>query len=82
MKFSIMKNTMKSRISVVFAISMLVGVAVAQQGVTKPQNAMDCVAKGLSRINAFLPARAKVAGKNVTADLSRYYEASKKEKAE
>ena len=39
MKFSIMKNTMKSRISVVFAISMLVGVAVAQQGVTKPQNA-------------------------------------------
>ena len=50
--------------------------------VTKPQGAMDCVAKGLSRINAFIPTRAKVAGKNVTADLSRYYAASKKEKAE
>ena len=50
--------------------------------VTKPQGAIDCVAKGLSRINAFIPARAKAAGKNVTADLARYYAASKKTKDE
>ena len=48
--------------------------------VTKPQGAIDCVAKGLSRINAFLPSRARVSGKNVTDELSRYYEQSKKGK--
>lgn len=46
--------------------------------VTKAQGAIDCVAKGLSRINAFLPQKAKVSGKNVTADLAKYYESSKK----
>ena len=46
--------------------------------VTKANDAMDCVAKGLSRINAFIPAKAKVSGKNVTDDLAKYYELSKK----
>ena len=46
--------------------------------VTKPQGAIDCVAKGLSRINAFLPDRSKVAGKNITDQVSKYYEMSKK----
>ena len=50
--------------------------------VTKPQGAMDCVAKGLSRVNAFIPMRAKVSGRNVTDDLSRYYDMSKKNKDE
>ena len=48
--------------------------------VTKPRGAIDCVAKGLSRINAFIPPRAKVAGKNVTDELARYYQSGKKSK--
>lgn len=46
--------------------------------VTKPQGAIDCVAKGLSRINAFLPERLKVNKKNITDQVSKYYESSKK----
>ena len=46
--------------------------------VTKPQDPMDCVAKGLSRINGFLPARLKVNNKNITHQISKYYEGSKK----
>lgn len=45
--------------------------------VTKPDGAMDCVAKGLSRINAFVSPRAKVANKNITAQVAKYYETSK-----
>ena len=48
--------------------------------VTKPRGAIACVAKGLSRINAFIPPRAKVAGKNVTDELARYYQSGKKSK--
>lgn len=46
--------------------------------VTKPQGAIDCVAKGLSRINAFVSERSKVAGKNLTDQVSKLYEMSKK----
>ena len=46
--------------------------------VTKPQDAIDCVAKGLSRINGFLPAKLKVNNKNITHQISKYYEGSKK----
>lgn len=53
-------------------ISKVLGISV-----TKPQNAMDCVAKGLARINAFVPPKAKIAGKNITYDIAKYYEASK-----
>ena len=48
--------------------------------VTKPMGAIDCVAKGLSRINAFISSRAKVAGKNVTDEVAAHYENSKKNK--
>ncbi len=46
--------------------------------VTKPAGAIDCVAKGLSRINGFLPTRSKSAGKNITSQLAKLYEESKK----
>ena len=45
--------------------------------VTKPEGAIDCVAKGLSRINGFLPAKARVNNKNITLSVAKYYEASK-----
>lgn len=60
-----------------FGIEMLIS-KVLGISVTKPDGAADCVAKGLSRINAFLPDRAKVAGKNITKDIAKYYENSKK----
>lgn len=60
-----------------FGIEVLMG-KVLGISVTKAQNPMDCVAKGLSRINAFLPERAKVANKNITSQVSKFYESSKK----
>jgi rod shape-determining protein MreB len=47
--------------------------------VTKPQNPMDSVAKGLARINGFLPAKLKINNKNITNQIAKYYEGSKKE---
>ena len=44
--------------------------------VTKPDNAEDCVARGLSRINGFLSSR--INEKNITAQLYSLYESSKK----
>ena len=48
--------------------------------VTKPASPIDCVAKGLSRINTFLPSRCKYEGKNITGQLSGLYEAKKSSK--
>ncbi len=45
--------------------------------VTKPQDALDSVAKGLSRINAILPARMRSNNKNITSQLAKYYENKK-----
>ena len=45
--------------------------------VTKPDNAIDCVARGLSRINTFIPMRMRTACKNITASLPKYYEDKK-----
>ena len=46
--------------------------------VTKPKDPMDCVAKGLARINGFLPTKIKINKKNITNQISEYYEGSKK----
>ena len=45
--------------------------------VTKPQDAIDCVAKGLSRINSFITPRSKVQNKNITSQLAKMYEDAK-----
>ena len=45
--------------------------------VTKPTDAIDCVAKGLSRVNGFIPPRFKGQNKNITAQLADMYEQSK-----
>ena len=41
--------------------------------VTKPNDAIDCVAKGLSRVNNIIPTRVRVGNKNVTGTLAKYY---------
>ena len=46
--------------------------------VTKPVDAIDCVAKGLSRINGFLPLKMRFDDKNITDQVSKLYESSKK----
>lgn len=47
--------------------------------VTKPENPIDAVAKGLSRIHSFIPSKNYSNGKNITDKLAKYYE-SKKQK--
>lgn len=41
--------------------------------VTKAQDAIDCVAKGLSRINNIIPEKLRAGNKNVTSSLAKYY---------
>ncbi|MBO5878990.1 MAG: rod shape-determining protein [Clostridia bacterium] len=48
--------------------------------VTKPANAIDCVAKGLSRIHTFIPLKNKMSNKNITDHLSKFYETKKNQK--
>ena len=45
--------------------------------VKKPDDAIDSVAKGLSRINNFIPLRMRSNNKNITAQLCKYYETKK-----
>ena len=45
--------------------------------VTKAQNPIDSVAKGLSRINTFIPAKMRSNGKNITDQIAKLYENKK-----
>ncbi len=56
-------------------ISKVLGISV-----TKPQNAIDAVAKGLSRTHTFLPDKKNIYGKNITSQLARFYNAKKQNK--
>ena len=56
-------------------ISKVLGISV-----TKPQNAIDAVARGLSRIHTFLPDKKNIFGKNITSQLARFYNAKKQNK--
>lgn len=53
-------------ISKVFDIEVAVG-----------KNPADCVARGLSLVNTFIPIRNRAAGKNITSQLAKYYKANK-----
>ena len=43
--------------------------------VMKADKAIDCVAKGLARINSFLPLKLRVNHKNITSQIAKYYNA-------
>lgn len=60
-----------------YGIDMLLG-KVLGISVTKPTDAIDCVAKGLSRINSILPLKLRISNKNITHQIARYYETGKK----
>ena len=46
--------------------------------VTRPIDAIDSVAKGLSRINSFIPVKGRSSNKNITNLVAKYYETKKK----
>ncbi len=41
--------------------------------VTRPANAIDCVSRGLARINNIVPISSRITGKNITSQVSKYY---------
>ena len=45
--------------------------------VTKPRDAIDCIAKGLSRIHTFIPVKTKLLNKNITNHIAKFYESKK-----
>ncbi len=45
--------------------------------VTQPDDPMDSVAKGLSRINSYIPIRIRSNNKNITKQIAKYYESRK-----
>ena len=45
--------------------------------VTQPDDPMDSVAKGLSRINSYIPIRIRSNNKNITGQIAKYYESRK-----
>ena len=47
--------------------------------VTKPNDAIDSVAKGLSRIHTFLPVKKHSTGKNITKQIAKFYESKKQQ---
>jgi rod shape-determining protein MreB len=46
--------------------------------VTKPEDAIDSVAKGLSIINSFIPVKGRATNKNITYSVAKYYEDNNK----
>lgn len=48
--------------------------------VTKTSSPIDSVAKGLARINTFMPIRLHSSGKNITSQLAKFYESKKQSK--
>ena len=48
--------------------------------VTRPNSAIDAVAKGLSRIHTFLPVKKKASTRNITSQLAKFYETKKSQK--
>ncbi len=62
--------------SLIYGLDLLMS-KILGVSVTKPADAIDSVAKGLSRINAILPIKMRSNNKNITAQLSKYYENKK-----
>lgn len=55
-------------------MSKVLGIAV-----TQPDDPIDSVAKGLSRINTFIPVKGRAVNKNVTGLVAKYYESKKQQ---
>ena len=62
--------------SMIYGLDMMMSKVLGIK-VVQPQNAIDCVAKGLSRINSFIPAKGRSANKNITHSVAKYYQSKK-----
>lgn len=62
--------------SLIYGLDMMMN-RVLDIPVTMPQDAIDSVAKGLSRINNFIPVKGRASCKNITSQISKYYEETK-----
>lgn len=76
------EDTFKNGIILTGGASLIYGLDIMMSKVlgipvTKPDDPMDSVAKGLSRINTFIPVKGRAASKNVTNLVAKYYENKK-----
>jgi len=62
--------------SLIYGLDMMMN-RVLDIPVTMPHDAIDSVAKGLSRINNFIPVKGRASCKNITSQISKYYEETK-----
>lgn len=79
------ENTFKNGIVLTGGASLIYGLDTMMSKVlgipvTQPEDPMDSVAKGLSRINTFIPVKGRAANKNVTNLVAKYYENKKNQK--
>ncbi len=65
--------------SLIYGLDMMMN-KVLDIPVTQPSDAIDSVAKGLSRINNFIPVKGKASCKNITSQITKYYEENKSTK--
>ena len=62
--------------SMIYGLDMMMS-KVLGIAVTRPVNAIDCVAKGLARVNNIVPLDSKAANKNITSQIAKYYDKKK-----
>ena len=72
------EDTLKNGIVLTGGGSMIYGLDIMMNkvlgvSVTRPANAIDCVSRGLARINNIVPLNGKVSNKNITTQIVKYY---------
>ena len=72
------EDTLKNGIVLTGGASMIYGLDIMMNkvlgvSVTRPANAIDCVSRGLARVNNIVPLNSKVTGKNITSQIAKYY---------
>ncbi len=73
------EDTFKNGIVLTGGGSMIYGLDIMMSkvlgiSVTRPANAIDCVSRGLARINNIVPINSKITNKNITSQVAKYYE--------
>lgn len=72
------EDTLKNGIVLTGGGSMIYGLDIMMNkvlgvSVTRPANAIDCVSRGLARVNNIVPLNSKVTNKNITSQIAKYY---------
>ena len=64
--------------SMIYGLDMMIG-KVLGIAVTRPANAIDCVARGLARINNIVPVKGRASSRNVTSQIAKFYDDKRNE---